>query len=455
MRRLFSLLSLFALAACAHPAVDTSPKVDSDEARSAGAATVDDASQNAFGNQVDGLTSQQQTDFVVGNSFFKSAWVIAPSSTTGRDGLGPMLNATSCGACHPQDGRGLAQVPGQDALGVLLRIGGADGSPDPTYGNQLQSNAIPGARPEATVSLTYEAIPFTYPDGTGLTLRRPNYAATDWSLGDPMVGLKLSPRIGQQLPGLGLLEAVPDEAIVALADESDRDGDGVSGRPAWLVDAAGARHQGRFGWKAAQASLADQTASAFANDMGITSTLAPQDAMTATQQMHFGHLPNGGTPEISDDLFADVRFYLQTLAVPARRKASDKDVLAGKALFVQTGCAKCHTPVLQTGAHSIASIANQKIRPYTDLLLHDMGTELADNRAEGAATGMEWRTAPLWGLGLVTTVSGRADLLHDGRARNAEEAILWHGGEAEKSRSAFASLSAAERTQVLAFLKSL
>ena len=452
--RYLTLLLFLLLAACKHEG-DSSPQAEAGEERSGGSATLFDASSNAFGGAVEGLSSTEQTDFVVGNSFFRSNWVPSPASTTARDGLGPMMNAVSCGACHPQDGRGLAPLPGEEPLGVLLRIGGADGTPDPVYGDQFQNRAIATARPEGNIRVSYETFNHTYPDGATVPMRRIRYAIENWGFGPAMAGLQVSPRIGQQLPGLGLLEAIPAEAITAAADENDTDKDGISGRAAWVTASDGTRKLGRFGWKAGKASLADQAAAAFANDMGLTSDINPHDAMTPTQTALYGNLPNGGTPEVEADKFVAVRFYLQTLAIPARRQVGDADVLAGKALFAQIGCGKCHKARWQTGAAVTSTLTNQKIRPYTDMLLHDMGPDLADNRAEGGATGVEWRTPPLWGLGLIATVSGRADLLHDGRAENAEQAILWHGGEAEGVKQNFRQLSAKERAQVLRFLQSL
>jgi CxxC motif-containing protein (DUF1111 family) len=460
-----AILLLFFLAACRRDDTLPTATVEADEQYAGGAnATTFDFGGNAFGASVRGLTAEEDGFFVTGNSFFRANWVTAPASVQSLDGLGPMFNAISCGSCHFKDGRAAPPAtPDAPPNGLLFRLSlpGFDtyGRPlgEPTYGGQLQDKAILGVQPEAKARVAYEEIAGQYTDGTPYSLRRPVYEFRDWANGMPATGWLFSPRIAQQMPGLGLLEIVAESDILAVSDENDANGDGISGRPNYVWNAETQSSQlGRFGWKANQPNLRQQTASAFNGDIGITSSVFPQDHLTPTQLQQYPNVPNGGSPEISDDLLRKVVSYVQTLAVPARRQPDDATVLRGKYFFQELQCAACHRPTLTTGqSGSIAALRGQKIWPYTDLLLHDLGPELADGRPDHLATGSEWRTPPLWGLGLIETVNGHTFLLHDGRARNAEEAILWHGGEAAKAREGFKKLSAEERGALLLFLESL
>jgi len=428
-----------------------------------GQGTVDDVTENAFSRALPGLDRYEERLFFVGNSFFNQNWVMAPSSTRARDGLGPLFNSRSCSGCHFKDGRGRPPKVGEEGpTGFLLRLSvpGRDlrgmHQPEPTYGGQFQNMAIQRVAAEGVLSITYTEISGQYADGTPYTLRQPTYAILNPAYGPFHPEMMLSPRIANQMIGLGLLEAVPEAAIFALADPADVNGDGISGRPNWVWDALNNRLTlGRFGWKAGQPSLLQQTAAAFNGDMGITTSLFLAQNCTAAQADCMAAL-NGGEPEISDDDLLKVVLYASTLAVPKQRDHEDPTVRQGWALFQQIGCAECHTPTLQTGIHpTIPALSNQTIHPFTDLLLHDMGEGLADHRPEWAATGREWRTPPLWGIGLFETVNGHTNYLHDGRARSLEEAILWHGGEAEAAQKAFIGLSKAEREALIRFLKSL
>jgi CxxC motif-containing protein (DUF1111 family) len=265
----------------------------------------------------------------------------------------------------------------------------------------------------------------------------------------------VSPRIAPAVMGVGLLEAVPAGDITARADPDDSDGDGISGRPNQVWDpVAEAMALGRFGWKAGQPTVRAQAAAAFVGDLGITSTLHPDQPCTAVEA-DCAAAPDGGMPELDDNKLDRVTFYNRTLAVPARRDVTDVAVQAGAQNFAELGCSSCHTPTMSTGDDDIPALAQQEIHPYTDLLLHDMGSRLADDRPEFAASGTEWRTAPLWGIGLVERVNGHTRFLHDGRARSLEEAILWHGGEAAAAQQGFRDLSATERAELIAFLESL
>jgi CxxC motif-containing protein (DUF1111 family) len=424
-----------------------------------GGATVAVAGTGAFAQPVPGLEGDDARTFAIGNNFFNDNWVTAPSSTDARDGLGPLFNAQSCSSCHFKDGRGAPPVDADDPQrGLLLRLSvlDADGRPQPerTYGDQLQDRAIRGVPAEGTIVITTTERPGAYPDGTPFSLGAPSYEILDAD-GQPFDDdILISPRIAPAVFGVGLLEAVPADEIIAAADPDDEDGDGISGRAHLVSDGDGDEVLGRFGWKAAVPTVNDQNAGAFIGDIGITSSLHREQSCTRLQPECLS-APDGGDPELNDRKLAQVTFYTRTLAVPARRDVDDADTTAGQASFETIGCASCHLPELLTGSSDLAPLEDQTIRPYTDLLLHDMGEGLADGRPDLDASGSEWRTPPLWGIGLVETVNGHTRFLHDGRARSIEEAILWHGGEAQPARDAFTELDADERQQLLTFLESL
>ncbi|TLV04077.1 thiol oxidoreductase [Dyadobacter luticola] len=459
------LLGLAIFSQCSKPELIREPVAETDEEFSGGReGTVSDKSANAFGNSLISLTSSEVDRFVIGNSFNRNNWVTAPSSTTARDGLGPFFNASSCSACHFQDGRGapVSLTDQKITQSLLFRLSipgkGEHGEPifDPNYGEQFNPRAVIGVEAEGDVSVSYQEMPGTYPDGTAFSLQKPTYTFSNLKYG-PMTGTLVSPRISPQMSGVGLLEVVAEETILALSDPDDRNNDGISGRPNYVWDfRKGKKALGRFGWKANQPTVEQQTAGAFNGDLGVTSSMFMTEGLTAAQKAKYGALPNGGAPEITDNLFEDVVFYIKALAVPARRGWQDQQVLTGKALFTRANCTGCHVAKMLTGrSESPDYLSAQTIRPYTDLLLHDMGTGLADNRPDYEATGTEWRTPPLWGIGLVKTVNKHTNFLHDGRARNVEEAILWHGGEAEKSKQAFMTYSKTDREALLRFIDSL
>jgi len=333
-----------------------------------------------------------------------------------------------------------------------------DGSPapDPSYGGQLNPDAILGVPPEGRATVTYTEIPGTYGDGEAFSLRAPTYELTDLAFGPLDPSVQISPRAAPFLVGLGLLAAIDEADILARADPDDGDGDGISGRPNWVWDLREQRTVlGRFGWKANQPTLEQQIAGAFLGDIGLTSPLFPDQNCTAVQTECL-EAPDGGDPEVDQLKIDEVTFYTRYLAVPARRDVDDPIVQRGEALFTAVGCAACHTPALTTGTVEDApALSQQRIHPYTDLLVHDLGDALADGRPDFTASGHEWRTAPLWGLGLIQTVNRHMLLLHDGRARGVAEAILWHGGEAGAARESFRTLSAADRAALVRFLESL
>lgn len=432
------------------------------EERSGGDVTSFNATAEAFGFACQGLTPEQEVDFGVGNSFFRQTWVSAPSSTTARDGLGPFYNATACASCHFKDGRGRPPLyDGELGRGLLLRLSlsghDTNGNPfeEPIYGGQLQDNAILGQTAKGNYTISYQDITETLADGTVVVLQKPTYQFTNLGYGllDPNV--LVSPRVANQMAGLGLLEAVTEADILSRADESDSNHDGISGKANYVYDiATNAQMLGRFGWKANMPNIRQQVAGAFSGDIGITSSLFPNE--NCPPGVDCGSIPNGGSPEITDISLNRVALYSSVLAVPARRNHTDQNVLEGKKVFQDLKCISCHTPKMQTGTtHPIAALRNQTIRPYSDMLLHDMGSGLADNAPSFLASGNEWRTQPLWGIGLIHIVNGHTRLLHDGRARNIEEAILWHGGEAETAKNGYKQLTATQRNNLLAFINSL
>lgn len=429
-----------------------------DHARLGGPATVDAAGPHAFSLPIPALPREDRRAFSVGNSFFRDNWVVAPASATGRDGLGPLFNANSCSACHADDGRGRPPLAaGERGVGAVVFISprDADGAPHPTYGAQIQDQAIPGVAPEAAIALRERIERGLHPDGVPYELARIVPALENAAYG-PLGDVRISLRIGPQLIGGGLLESVDDATILALADPDDRDADGISGRAHIVADVE--PRVGRFGWKASKPTLDAQVMAALHGDMGITNPAHPSEPTTAAQAIDSpsGGDPVKGEPEADAHKVARLVHYCRVLAVPAQRAADSPEVVRGRALFASAGCASCHAPTLRTGERSpVALLRGAEFHAYTDLLLHDMGDGLADDRREGDASGREWRTPPLWGLGLIETVNGHTRLLHDGRARSIEEAVLWHGGEAQRARDAFASMPREDRAALLAFLRSL
>jgi CxxC motif-containing protein (DUF1111 family) len=450
------------------------------ETRPGGAATsFKHPNRDAFSQPSANMPFERQLDFRVGNGIFKKIWVSSPSSTQSSDGLGPLFNARSCQRCHLKDGRGHPPAAGETPVSMFLRLSIppqteddrtalatylANVIPDPAYGGQLQNFSIQGYDAEGDMKITYEEETVTLGDGTEVKLRRPVYEAVNLKYGPMHPDVMLSPRVASPMIGLGLLEAIRAEDILAGADPEDEDGDGISGRPNWAFNhETGEVELGRFGWKAGEPSVAQQSAAAFHGDIAISTPLfrthygdCREGAQDSCRDAPHGGTRDGTVTEATDDMFERVVFYSRNLAVPARRDVDDPQVLAGKKLFYESGCISCHTPKFVTRRDAIGEEQSfQLIWPYSDMLLHDMGPGLADNRPEGAASGQEWRTQPLWGIGLTEAVSGHTLLLHDGRARNVLEAILWHGGEAQAARDNVAAMPAEDREALLAFINSL
>ncbi len=445
------------LGSCANDTFVLDPNLGGDTTRA-------ETSRNSFGLPAPALTNEQRRTFEVGDSFFTQNWVSAPASTSGRDGLGPTFNAQACSSCHTLDGRGAPPDPDNNEvrLGLLLRLSVPGSNPitgapldAPHYGGQLQDRSLLGVPAEGTLQVHYQTVTGSYGDGTTYELRAPTYEIVEPAF-DPLPdNILTSPRLAPQVIGMGLLQAIPTESVLAAADPEDINGDGISGRPNMVWDERSKTTTlGRFGWKANIATVEQQSAAAFHGDIGITSALHPLENCPEAQTACV-NAPNGGTPELTDSRLAAVDLYMRTLAVPAMRNHQDAQVIAGAQLFDVYGCASCHTTTQSTDASDIAALENQTIHPYTDLLLHDMGPGLADGRPDFLANGSEWRTPPLWGIGLIDDINGHRFLLHDGRARTLSEAILWHGGEAEPAKEMFRLASAQEREQILAFLESL
>lgn len=392
----------------------------------------------------------------LGDAHFETSFIASPAPIF--QGLGTIYNSNSCVNCHIGDGRGKPIENNEALTSMLFRISvpgtGPHGGPSgvPGMGGQLQDKATFGHQPEANVSVIWSEFEMEYNDGNSVSLRQPT-----WNFINPYIaipgGMKYSARVAPPVHGLGLLEQVAESTLLSFADEHDLNGDNISGKPNYVWDEK--RQQmmiGRFGWKAEAASLDQQVAGAYNEDMGITSSILPvESSYGQIQHVHFGD-----EPEVPDSILHAVIFYVKTLAVPARRKVTDPIVMQGKRIFAEANCASCHIPDMRTKTDvTFPEASNQFIHPYTDLLLHDMGPGLADARPTFAATGTEWRTPPLWGIGLTPLVNGHNFYLHDGRARNLEEAVMWHGGEAQASADYYKALSAADRLALLTFLKSL
>jgi CxxC motif-containing protein (DUF1111 family) len=397
--------------------------------------------------------------FFFGNRIFNTNWVEYPASVKDFDGLGPTFNRNSCSGCHVRDGRGRPPEGPDDMMeSMLVRLSVKDASgnavPHPAYGDQLNDRAILGVTPEGQAYIDYELVEGAYGDGTPYKLLKPRIRFANLAYG-PLDGAMLSPRVAPQMIGLGLLEAVPVSTLVALADPDDADGDGISGRINWLTRADGSTAAGRFGWKANVETLRDQSAGAALGDIGLSSSDRPTQNCPAVQASCRAAAADPRA-ELKDSFLDRLVLYTETLAVPEARGLSAPTAVRGEALFRQFGCAACHMPTLQTdGTAKFPELQNQTFHPFTDLLIHDMGEGLADHRPDGSATGTEWRTPPLWGLGLVPRVNGHDRLLHDGRARGFAEAILWHGGEAEPAREAFRNAPADDRAALVDFLSAL
>lgn len=421
-----------------------------------GETTVFLTSSNSFSTPADNLSEGNLTTHLEGDFQFESAFVTAPADV--NSGVGPIFNNTSCVSCHPKDGRSAFPDDINALSGFFLRtsLPGIDANggpvPVPGFGTQIQNQAIFGYEPEAKLEVAYTAVLETLADGTQITLQKPTYTLIDTYI-DVDPNLLLSPRLASPVFGLGLLEAIPEQLILTHQDVDDLDNDGISGKANYVYDEeTGQIELGRFGWKANTATIMEQCAGAYLSDMGITNHIFQRETGYGQSNGSDGF---GDDPELSKEILDQVVFYCKTLAVPAPRNLEKETVRKGAKIFDAIACAKCHIPKMTTSASVIAALANQTFFPYTDMLLHDMGEGLADNRPDFLADGQEWKTRPLWGIGLTQVVNGHTDFLHDGRAKSITEAILWHGGEALQSKNKFKELSTTDRAALLEFINSL
>lgn len=434
---------------------DIFPATGYDDRLSGGFATVFDETSKAFSHSVDGLNERDAHVHELGDKHFEQTFVRAPAPI--NSGLGPIFNNVSCISCHHNDGKG-TPTAGSITSSLLFRVSlqgeDAHGAPIgvPGYGFQIQDQSVFGVQPEAHIDIAYTPLQVSYTDGSTVILRAPVYTVNDEYTPLP-AGYRLSPRLAPPVFGIGLLENIPESTILSFADEDDKDGDGISGRPNYIFDTvANKTLLGRFGLKANTVNLFHQVAVAYQQDIGVTSSVFPDESCKG--QVQDDH--RNTVPDLPDSILNAVSFYVKTLAVPARRNVTDVDTKRGEYLFAQINCSGCHKQTIQTGVDvTMKQLSNQRIHPYTDLLLHDMGDGLADNRPDFVATGKEWRTTPLWGIGLFQKTNGIPYFLHDGRARTIEEAILWHGGEAQKSKDAFMQLTKTDRDKLIKFLNSL
>lgn len=443
-----------ALMMCRKPGMFNEDEIDS--RLSGGIATVFDETSQAFTHNMAGLNVRDLHVHELGDSRFEGSFVTAPAPV--NSGLGPVFSNVSCISCHHNDGKGTPSF-GTANSSMLMRLSlkdieDAHGGPMPVpgFGLQFQDLATFGVQPEGKVILNYIDSDFTFPDGEIVQLRNPQYQFQNTYEALP-ADYYFSPRMAPSVFGLGLVENIPESTILSFVDENDKDNDGISGRANYVWNPDTQKMElGRFGLKANTPTIKVQVASAYQQDMGVTNSLFPQESSYGQPQYD----GRNDDPELPDSILNAVAFYVRTLSVPARRNITDTIVKQGEKIFAQINCSGCHKPTIYTGVNvTLPMLSNQRIHPYTDLLLHDMGDGLADNRPDFFATGKEWRTPPLWGVGLLQRTNGTAFYLHDGRARTFEEAILWHGGEAEQSKHKFTQLSASERNALIQFLKSL
>ena len=438
---------------CVDP--DEREETPADEWFAGGSQTIFNRGNGAFSSSFPNLNANRIKVHSTGDAAFGSTFVSAPAPV--NPGLGPIFNNVSCTSCHINDGRGKPPLNGEQNSSLLIRLsvtgttehGGP--KPVPGFGNQLQPRSIFGVAAEASFKIAYTEVTGNFADGTSYSLQSPAYSIENPYQPLP-ADLMISPRVAPPVFGLGLLEAIDESEIIARADENDSDGDSISGKPNYVWDEiANKKVIGRFGWKANNPNILQQSAGAYNEDMGITNFIFQKESsygqvQFSTQEVY----------DVSDSLLQSVSFYIRTLAVPARRNADDVVVLNGKKIFVAAKCSSCHIPKSHTATNvAFPEISDQTIFPYTDLLLHDMGEDLSDHRPDFEASGKEWRTAPLWGIGLTKVVNGHNNFLHDGRARSLMEAVLWHGGEAEASRQYVKNLSGADRDALIKFLESL
>ena len=483
MRQAILLLALFSLSGAGSSSQSyNAPAITPTEEMPGGEGSISYRPLASFMQPTANLEAREVIQFHAGKAFAHQPWVKAPTITTGRDGLGPIYNARTCLACHINGGRGIMPVDGdQSLISAFLRLSipGENKEigviPEPTYGDQLQSQSVALSHQlrhlnlkknpkevsaEAYTYVDWQTETFTYPDKSSVELRSPKIRLEQLGYGELHPDTLMSLRNAPPMHGMGLLEMIPQRAIDSLADSEDSDKNGISGRvnQVWNVETQ-KTEPGRFGLKANRPNIKIVTASAFTGDVGITNPLFPEQPCTKAQETCL-KTPNGNDQpedvELPSHLLDLVTNFTRNIGVPKRREPNAPETLKGREKFYQVGCHSCHQPSFTTGeSQDLPHLSKQTIWPYSDLLLHDMGPALADGRPDYEASGSEWRTAPLWGVGLNQAVNGSNNLLHDGRARSVEEAILWHGGEAEATKGRFVQLPAKDRQVLIQFVESL
>ncbi|MFT4762939.1 MAG: CxxC motif-containing protein (DUF1111 family) [Oleispira sp.] len=452
------------------------PPYQKSEALPGGATSVSSQPFVSFMYPADNIDQNLRPLFYAGKALAKQPWVKAPTITFARDGLGPLYNARTCLACHANGGKGSIPTDSKSALfSTLVRLSSPGLASHPIYGDQLQTQSISLAHqlrssvkegtlkhdvsPEAYAYVTWTKKEFKYPDGNKVILRTPALTLDKLAYGEMATETQMSLRVAPAIQGMGLIELIKQVDIDKLSDEHDNNHDGISGRVNLVFDVQTQQvSPGRFGLKSNKPSLVMTIAGAFANDIGISNHLFPAQPCTE-QQPTCNRAENGNDDEgveLPRHLLKLVVDFNRNLAPVKRLNSQQKTILEGRSLFYSTGCHACHNPSFITGkSDNFPHLSEQKIWPYSDFLLHDMGEELSDGRPDYLASGREWRTAPLWGLGFQKQVNGSNAYLHDGRATSVEQAILWHGGEAASTQSRFINLSKAERSALINFVESL
>ena len=473
-----ALACLLVLTACSEQQTNNAPVFDKAEHQTAGVMT-HKRLHNSYIHVGKGVNNKDQLDFWTGFSFFRDPWIAAPSATGNRDGLGPIFNSRACIACHTAGARAkLDKVGEMLPLSLVVRLGSkiaSNNAVDPVYGGQIQPRKIDYQLSknkqknvgEAWLNFAYSKIDGQFADGEPYQLLKPNYKLTKLAHGELAPHVGLSVRLAPNIFGMGLLNAISKKDLLAQEDIDDSNGDGISAKYNRVPNViTGNIELGRFGFKAKQPNLHQQVSAAFRDDIGITNSSFPQEVCTAQQvvcrkaSIEGGH--NAQQLEIDDVRLGLVVTFNELIGVPPARNLQNKQVQQGRNIFYQIKCHQCHTPSYITdknpksnGNHGSDALAGQLIWPYTDLALHDMGDALADGVFEFKANGNEWRTPPLWGIGLQEEMTGQQRFLHDGRARSISEAILWHGGEAEKAKQDFKALNKQQRQALIQFVRAI
>jgi CxxC motif-containing protein (DUF1111 family) len=423
----------------------------------------DDKNNSLLLKPIDNLNDEDYDKFILGRSFFTIPWVEAPSATTARDGLGPLFNANTCVSCHPSNGRGtLFNKDGFESRALLSKLSlNANNSkehqeflkykgfiPDAMYGGQLSINAIHGIDFEGKVKVDFDEVEILFFDGEKQILLKPKYSLKSLNYGFISKDTNISYRIAPTLNGMGLIELISNEDILKNVDENDNNSDGISGRANYVYSNITKKEElGKYTWKASVPFLKEQIAAAASNDMGITTTIFPFENCTKAQEK-CNDVPKARDKiDLPDDRLDAIDYYLRN--IKSYTPKVTKEFEEGVEIFEQISCSKCHISSFETNK-------GFKVYPYSDFLLHDMGEELSDGRSEFKATSSEFRTAPLWGLALHERINAeRPRLLHDGRARTFQEAILWHGGEAQNAKNNYMNLPKEKREKLIKFLEEL